>query len=175
MLWYALLDVFDGMHCRVYIAAANCYGGFPKSRQDHRTLPTWLHILAVLLHVPPACLCQDDVIPEVCDLHELVVKHLLSTRSTGHVVLLVLQVQEQDTEEEGGLCVNGQHASDGRVVLLVLRGQSNGIKRGQGGVVVDTVVCGLSARSAGHIVLLVLRSTATKCGAQQGRSQTCRG
>jgi hypothetical protein len=45
--------------------------------------PTWLGVLAVLVHVGAAGLRQDDVVPEVSDLHELVVKHLLRPGGRG--------------------------------------------------------------------------------------------
>lgn len=54
-------------------------------------LRTWLNVLAELFHVCPAGLCQNDVIPEICHLHQLVVEHLLLTGRVSDVVLLVLQ------------------------------------------------------------------------------------
>jgi hypothetical protein len=39
--------------------------------------PTRLHVLAVLVHVGAARLCQNDVVAEVVDLHQGVVEHLL--------------------------------------------------------------------------------------------------
>ena len=51
---------------------------------------TRLCVLAVGLDVIAAGLSQNDVIPEVTDLHELVVEDLVLAGLAGDVVLLVL-------------------------------------------------------------------------------------
>ena len=52
---------------------------------------TRLDVLAVCLHVIPASLRENHVIPEIRDLHELIVEDLVLALLAGDVVLLLLR------------------------------------------------------------------------------------
>jgi hypothetical protein len=62
----------------------------PPTRTRAPAARTWPRVLAELVHVLAARLCQDDVVAVVRHLHALVVEHFLLALAGRDVVLLVL-------------------------------------------------------------------------------------